>query len=197
MWNSHRFGGAASAAFEDIDLYPAVSAGFQPQAQGGGGGFPAGAFRPKQESQLGTALSRDLQAAQLAETGLLRPGQYGSAPATAQSLLAGPQGLFAPACADKQQALQQQAVAPERCGVGDPWRIDQDDPLALPAGVRQRRDQPPELTHSGLAGDQFGHGAPWPAAAGQLPVQAGVAGGQGALPAAGLPAFPQVRRGVE
>lgn len=190
MRDGYRLGGAASAALENVDLYSVTPSRPKLQAQRSRRGFPAGVFRPEQESQLRAALGRNLQAPQPAETDPLRPGQYGSAPATAQGLLTGPQRLFTAAGAHQQQALQQQAVALECCRVRYPWGVYQDHPLPLAAGVSQRREEQAELAHAGLACHQFSHGAPRPAIAGQLPVQVCVARGQGALPAAGLPAFP-------
>ena len=78
-------------------------------------------------------------------------------------------------------------------GVGYPWRIHQDDPLTLRAGVRQRREQQPELAQAGIPGDQFGHRAQRPAFAGQARIQLRVTGGQGALATASLTPLPQVR----
>jgi len=88
-------------------------------------------------------------------------------------------------------------MALQGSGVGYPWWIHQDYPLAPLAGVRQRREQQSELTQAGIPGDQFGYRAQWPAFTWQARIQLRKTGGQGTLATACLAPPPKLRHRFE
>ena len=88
-------------------------------------------------------------------------------------------------------------MAMERGGIGNPWRVDQDHPLAVRVHRRKHWKQQAEFTQAGRFRDQFCYGPNRPAPARQLCIQPCMAGSQGALAAVGLVSAPQLRRGGE
>ena len=140
----------AAAALEHLHAGAAAAAGLQVQAQRGRRGFVPRLHRAIQEGQLAVFLRSQLQTSQRGEADPFRPGQYGPAASAAQSLLAGPQGCPAAAAADQQQALRGQATRVQEGRTGNPRRIHQHHPLALPGDIRENRQQQAELAEPRL-----------------------------------------------
>lgn len=182
-----------AAAFEDIDAHAfRLVPQLQPQCRGRSrlrGGLGA-----KQESRGAPLLGHQLQAPQGRETNLRRPGQDDAFGKPTQRLFTSPQGFAAIGGSHQQQAFQAQAVTVQGRGVGDPRRVDEQQPAARLAGCRERGKQQAELTQARLGGDQLGDRAAGPAAAREAIVQRRMPGWKCGLCLADLAAFPQAGR---
>lgn len=182
QWNGQRNGliVPVTAALEDADAQ-GIRGTVQLQPQCGGRRRRRGRLGPEQEGRGAPAFRRQLQAPEGGEADIPGPGQHDALRHAAQGLLAGPQRFAAAAAADQQQAFQAQAVTMQGRGVGDPRRIDEEQPAALPAGRGQGGEQQAELAQPRPGGDQLGDRAPRPAAARKMAVQPRMAGGQNRL----------------